>query len=82
VQELGDSLCELVKIPLLAVTLTIMKGPAMLAGLGDLHQFLDRGFTTFKKMRHPAKFVDTIVGRERTVMGKIYDGKKDPFDVV
>jgi hypothetical protein len=82
VQELGDSLCELVKIPLLAVTITIMKGPAKLAGLGDLHHFLDRGFTTFKKMKKPAQFVDTIVGRERQVMGKIYDGRKEPFDVI
>jgi len=82
VQELGDSLCELVKIPLLAITLTIMKGPAKLAGLGDLHQFLERGFSTFKQMRAPAKFVDQIVGRERSVMARIYDGKKDPFDVI
>ena len=82
VQELGDSLCQLVKIPLLAVTLTIMKAPARLAGLGDLHQFLDRGFTTFKQMREPAKFVATIVGRERQVLAKIYDGRKDPFDVI
>jgi len=82
VQELGDSLCQLVKIPLLSMTLTIMKGPALLAGLGDLHQFLDTGFTTFKKMRDPANFVATIVGRERQVMEKIYDGRKDPFDVI
>jgi hypothetical protein len=82
VQQLGDSLCELVTIPLLAVTLSIMKAPARLAGLADLHQFLDRGFTTFKKMKKPAQFVDTIVGRERQVMTRIYDGKKDPFDVI
>ena len=82
VQELGDALCELVKIPLLAVTLTIMKGPAKLAGLGKLHHFLDRGFSTFKKMKKPAQFVETIVGRERQVMGKIYDGRADPFDVI
>ena len=82
VQQLGDSLCEMVKIPLLAVTLTIMKGPARLAGLGDLHHFLERGFTTFKKMKKPAQFVETIAGRERQVMGKIYDGRKEPFDVI
>ena len=82
VQQLGDSLCELVTIPLLAVTLSIMKAPARLAGLGDLHQFLDRGFTTFKKMKKPAQFVDTIVGRERQVMTRIYDGRMDPFDVI
>ena len=82
VQELGDSLCRLVKIPLLAVTLTIMNAPARLAGLGDLHQFLDRGFCTFKQMREPGKFVATIVGRERQVLARIYDGRKDPFDVI
>jgi hypothetical protein len=82
VQQLGDSLCELVKIPLLSMTLSIMKGPAMLAGLGDLHKFLDRGFTTFRKMKKPAQFVETIVGRERQVMGKIFDGRSDPFDVI
>jgi len=81
VQELGDSLCELVNIPLLSVTLTIMRGPAMLARLGDLHEFLDTGFRTFKKMKKPALFVETIVGRERKVMEKIYAGRKDPFDV-
>lgn len=81
VQELGDSLVELVKIPLLAVTLTIMRGPAKLAGLGDLHLFLDRGFCTFKKMKKPGQFVETIVGRERQVMKKIYEGRKEPFDV-
>ena len=81
VQELGDSLCELVKIPLLAMTLTLMSGPARLAGLSDLHRFLDRGFSTFKKMRKPSEFVDTIVGRERRVMDRIYQGQRDPFDV-
>lgn len=82
VQQLGESLCELVTVPLLAMTLTIMKGPARLAGLGDLHQFLDQGFSTFKKMKQPARFVETIVGRERAVMARIYEGRKDPFDVI
>ncbi len=80
VQELGDSLCVLVKIPLLSMTLAIMSGPARLAGLSDLHRFLDRGFSTFKKMKKPAEFVETIVGRERRVMDKIFEGRRDPFD--
>jgi hypothetical protein len=82
VQELGDSLCKLVKIPLLSVTLTLMKGPAFLAGLGDLHDFLDTGFSTFRKMRDPKLFVATIVGRERQALVNIYAGRKDPFDVI
>ncbi len=82
VQELGDSLCELVRIPLLSLTLTVMKGPARLAGLSDLHRFLERGFTTFKKMKKPAQFVQTIVTRERQVLAHLYAGKMDPFDVI
>ena len=82
VRELGDSLCELVRIPLLSLTLSVMKGPARLAGLSDLHQFLDRGFSTFKKMKKPAPFVETIVSRERQVLAHIYAGRNEPFDVI
>ncbi|MDQ1813412.1 hypothetical protein RBA41_08860 [Massilia sp. CCM 9210] len=81
VQQLGDSLCALVRIPLLSLTLSVMRGPARLAGVTDLHQFLERGFSTFKKMKKPAQFVDTIVGRERRAMGHIYSGRREPFDV-
>ncbi|QYF93797.1 hypothetical protein KY495_00710 [Massilia sp. PAMC28688] len=79
VQELGGSLCDLVNIPLLAMTLTIMKGPARVAGLSNLHKFLERGFTTFKKMRKPRDFVATIVARERQVMENIFEGRMDSF---
>ena len=82
VQELGDSLCQLVNIPLLSVTLSLMKGPARLAGLGRLHEFLHEGFTTFKRMSKPQQFVATIVGRERQVMERIFAGREDPFDVI
>ena len=81
VQQLGDALCELVTVPLLSMTLSIMKAPARLAGLGDLHKFLERGFSTFKKMKNPAQFVTAIVGRERQVMDNIYAAKMAPFDV-
>lgn len=81
VQSLGDSLCELVKIPLLSMTLTIMKAPARVAGLGQLHQFLNEGFTTFKRMRKPARFVETIVDRERAVMDNIFAGRQEPFEL-
>ncbi len=72
VQELGESLCGLVRIPLLSVTLSVMRAPARLAGLGELQQFLERGFGTFKKMKRPREFVATIVERERAVSAAIY----------
>lgn len=79
VQALGESLCALVKVPFLSATLGLMRGPARLAGLGELQRFLERGFGAFKKMKQAARFVDTIVGRERRVMQNIYAGAAEPF---
>jgi hypothetical protein len=74
VQSLGDSLAQLVHIPLLSATLTIMRGPARAAGLGRLQQFLEHGFRTFKRLKNPAGFVATIVLRERAMLENIYAG--------
>lgn len=79
VAALGASLCELVKVPFLAATLSLMRGPARLAGLGELQCFLEHGFCTFRQMDDAAAFVATIVGRERRVMRQIYDGRPQPF---
>lgn len=79
VQALGLSLCELVRIPFLSTTLTVMRGPARIAGLGDLQQFLERGFNAFKRMRRAERFVSTIVERERLAMERIYAGHPAPF---
>jgi coenzyme F420-reducing hydrogenase delta subunit len=79
VQALGMSLCELVRIPFLSTTLTVMRGPARLAGLGDLQQFLERGFNAFKRMRRAERFVHAIVERERLAMQRIYAGHDAPF---
>lgn len=79
VQELGQALCTLVKTPFISLTLSVMRAPARLAGLGELQQFLERGFGTFKQMRAPAAFVATIVARERQVSANIYAGAAQPF---
>ena len=81
VDALGMSLCELVRVPLLNTTLKMMRAPARLAGLGDLQQFLERGFNAFKRMKKPRDFVATIVRRERQAMENIYAGRSAPFDV-
>jgi hypothetical protein len=80
VQELGDSLCELVRIPLLSLTLSLMRTPARLAGLGELQQFLERGFNSFKQMTKPKPFVGTVVERERQVLANIYATREEPFN--
>lgn len=81
VQELGDALCKLVRIPFLSAMLKVMRKPAQLAGLGDLQRFLEQGFSTFKAMRAPRQFVTTIVQRERQVLANIYAGKARPYQL-
>jgi len=81
VQALGMSLCDLVRVPLLNTTLKMMRAPARLAGLGDLQQFLERGFNAFKRMKKPQDFVGTIVRREGKALDNCYAGRGMPFDV-
>jgi hypothetical protein len=76
VQSLGDSLSELVRIPLLSTLLTIMRGPARAAGLDHLQQFLEHGFRTFKRLKNPAGFVCTVVQRERALLEQIHAGDR------
>ncbi len=79
IRSVGDALCELVRVPLISGTISMMRAPARLAGLGELHDFLDRGFRAFKQMRRPKEFVDTIVQREAAIMERLYSGFADPF---
>lgn len=82
VETVGATLCELVRVPLIGSTLAMMRGPAKLAKLADLHSFLERGFLAFKKMHNPNVFVETVVMRERTIMANLYAGRPDPFTLV
>ena len=79
VQALGDSLSRLVRVPMLNATLLLMRGPARVAGLGGLQQFLERGFSAFKRMKKPGDFVAAISARERAIMERIYSGHPAPF---
>jgi hypothetical protein len=79
IESLGSSLCHLVRIPFLATTLVMMRGPAKMAKLSNLQNFLERGFTTFKAMKQPQAFVQKITERELEISCNIYAGRADPF---
>lgn len=81
VETLGRSLCKLVRIPMLSATLSLMGQPARLTGLGGLHHFLLSGFTSFRDMREPMRFIDTVIARERQLMAHIYSGSGRPFSL-
>ena len=50
----------------------MMHGPAKLAGLGELHAFLERGFNAFRSLRRADEFLETIVQRERELMVSLF----------
>jgi hypothetical protein len=79
IESVGAALCELVHKPLVGSTLAMMRGPAKLANLSELQNFLERGFKAFKKMKHPEAFVATVVRRERAIMAHLYEGDDQPF---
>lgn len=68
VGEIGSALAELTRMPLLAGMLRAMRGPAHVAGLAALHEFIERGFAAFKHMGNADEFLRTIRDREMSLM--------------
>jgi hypothetical protein len=64
VLTIGNSLDKLVRQPMLGGLLAAMAGPAKMAGLANVYDFLWRGFRAFKKMRGAHEFLDIIKTRE------------------
>ncbi len=64
-EHIGHSLCRLVRVPLLRGLLRMMRGPAHAAGVGALHDFLEKGYASFAALPDARQFVATIVERER-----------------
>ena len=68
VMQIGRSLDHLTRLPMLSASLKLMKKPAELAGLSELHGFLQRGFTAFSHMLGAEDFLQQIVQEERALM--------------
>jgi hypothetical protein len=66
--HLGQSLDRLTRKPFIGTTLTMMRGPAAVAGLGDLQDFLERGYAVFRKMHGADEFLERIASRERALL--------------
>jgi hypothetical protein len=75
--HLGQSLDRLTKKPLIGATLTMMRGPAAAAGLSDLQDFLERGYTAFRKMNGADEFLSRIVTRERVLLAGTFAGERE-----
>ena len=76
--ETGEALEALARKSFVRGALKMMHGPAHLAGLGELHAFLERGFEAFRSMRDASEFLDAIVDRERVVAAAMFAGRTLP----
>lgn len=79
--EVGEALAALTRKPLVHAALRLMRTPAKLAGLAELHAFLENGYNAFHRMGDPAEFLAAIAAREAALLQRLYDGVPRPFEL-
>lgn len=81
IAETGHALDRLTRRPFISSAIRLMRAPAHAAGLGALHDFLERGFHAFHRMRDPETFLDTVCGRESRIMAQLLAKQKPYFSL-
>lgn len=75
VQDVGLALCSLVRLPLISTTLKVMKFPAKMGGLSDMHDFLEKGFLTFRDTKNPENFIYQVINKEKSILNILYNNE-------
>lgn len=79
--RIGQELDSLTRTPGLRMTLRMMRGPAMIAGLSALQGFLEKGFDTFAGMSQSpngtSQFLSTIRTRETQWIATLFEGSSE-----
>lgn len=80
-RDVGEQLERVVGKPLIYSTLRMLRGPARVAGLLHMQQFLEKGFTAFRHMNGAEYFLQTIASRETALIERIFAGHPAPFQL-
>jgi len=75
VSEVGLALDDVVFRPMVYNAVKMSRGPARLAGMSELHDFIERGFEAFRHMKGSGVFLDTISTRETRILDAILAGR-------
>lgn len=75
----GRDLAALISIPALGAALRVARVPARMLGVMGLHQFVERGYQSFKCMDDADELLQTIERRETDIMRRLFEGVPDPF---
>ncbi len=81
IEEVGLRLDALVRKPLVSSMLKVMRRPAHAAGLGDLQDFLERGFASFREMKGAEEFLALLRERETTILNRLFSSQPEPFSI-
>jgi hypothetical protein len=81
-RAVGEGLDKMVKKPLIFSTLKMLRGPAKVAGLAEMQQFLEAGFTAFLHMDGADEFLAIVASRETLLVERILNGESDPFSII
>ncbi len=81
VAEVGQQLDHYVRNRTLGWLLSMTRGPAEMADLSDLHSFLHRGYTAFRKMEDVDALIERLVTREERVLDNILNRAPEPFNL-
>jgi hypothetical protein len=71
-EDLGIDLAQVVKISGISAILMLSRKPAKIAGVQTLHEFLEKGFKSFKKLGDVHDFINPIINRERNLMQSLF----------
>jgi hypothetical protein len=52
-----------------------------MAGLGDLQDFLERGFAAFRDMKGAEEFLALLRERETTILNRLFSSRPEPFSI-
>ena len=77
----GQRLDALVRKPLVLRTHQLKRQPARAAGLTDLQEFLERGFSSFRDMQGADAFLALIRERETEILSRLFSGAPRPFSL-
>lgn len=81
IRIIGEDLDAVVAKPFIYTALRMARGPAHLAGFGELQDFLERGFCAFRHMRGAMEFLDSITSKESQILDRIYNNHPQPFNL-
>lgn len=68
IRTLGNDLADVVKMKGISSLLFISRKPAKMAGVLALHEFLEKGFKSFKNIGNVEDFITPVIDKEHQIM--------------